>query len=235
MVYILLASAVPQLQYLSPALIGATFIIIAAFQVFNTYKLNAATVFIFNAALTSCLAAFIYPPFTLVVLGIFIGLATLRNFSLVERAQFLIGYVAVLWILSALYFYIDKLDITDLSFSNFPGVVRDLEYTLSHKNIIVLVYLALVFVVLLNYYNYVKKKGIDVRKKIAFFYWLMICSFLSLFIYLGIDLQHMVFLAIPLAFFLSMSLLMVRQIFLLEVMHLCIIVGLMYYQFVGFS
>jgi len=235
MIYILLASAIPQLQFLSPALIGGTFVIIAAFQVFNTYKLNAATIYIFNAALASCFAAFIYPPYSFMIVGIFIGLATLRNFNLVERAQFLIGYAAIVWILTALYFYVDKLDVTDLSFSNFPGVLRELEYTLSHINITILVYLALVFVVLLNYYNYVKKKGIDVRKKIAFFYWLMVCSFLSLFFYLGVDLQHIIFLAIPLSFFLSNSILMVKQVFLLEVMHLCLISGLVYYQFAGLS
>lgn len=231
MVYILLASAIPQLHYLSPPLIGATFIIIAAFQVFNTYKLNAATIYIFNAALTSCLAAFIYPPYTFIIIGIFIGLTSLRNFSIVERAQFLIGYLAIVWILSSLYFYVDRLDLTDISFAYFPGIISEIEYTLSHNNIIVLSYLFLVVIALVNYYNYVKKKGIDVRKKITFFYWLMVCSFLSLFFFAGIDLQHITFLAIPLAFFLSMSLLMMRQIIMIEVLHMCIIAGLMYYHF----
>ena len=235
MIYVLLASAIPQLQYLSPALIGATFIIIAAFQVFNTYKVHAATLYIFNAALASCVAAFVYPPYAFVIVGIFIGLATLRNFSLVERAQFLIGYVGIVWILSALYFYVDKLDFTALSFSNFPGIIEEIEYNLSHNNIAVLTYLLLVVIVLLNYYGYMKKKGIDVRKKITFFYWLMVCSFLSLFFYLNIDIQHIIFLVIPLAFFISMSLFMVRQVFIIEVVHLSIVAGLLYYQFIGYG
>gem|GEM_PF-1266047 len=234
MIYILLVSCVPQLQYLSPALIGATFVIIATFYVFNTYKLNAATLNIFNAALTSCLAAFIYPPYALVIIAIFIGLATLRNFSLLERLQFLIGYVAVVWIFGSLYFYLDKLGADVFGYFDFPGVISNITYSLSPENIITLAYLLLVVISLVNYYNFVKKKGIDVRKKIAFYYWLMVCAFISIFSYAGVEYQHFIYLAIPLSFFLSMSLLIVRQTFLVEVVHFCLIVGLLYYQFIGF-
>lgn len=233
MIYIFLVSCVPQLHFLSPVLIGATFVIIAIFQIFSTYKLNAATLHIFNAALTSCIAAFIYPPYAFVIVGIFIGLTTLRNFKLLERLQFLIGYVSIVWIIGSLYFYIDKLDMALVKFLNFPGVWSSLSYTLSQENIILAIYLFLAILTLLSYYNYVKKKGIDVRKKIAFFYWLMICSFISVFFYFDIDFNHFIYLAIPLSFFISMSLLLIRNIFLAEVVHLCLIAGALYYQFIG--
>lgn len=235
MIYILLVSCIPQLQYLSPALIGATFIIISIYHVFSTYKLNAATLHIFNAALTSCLAAFIYPPYFIFIIGIFIGFATMRNFKFLERLQFLIGYITVVWILSAFFFFIGKLDNHLYNFIGFPGAIFDFSLLLSQENLILSGYIFLTLLVLVSYYNYVKKKGIDVRKKIAFFYWMMVCSLLPIFFFYGIGFHHFIFLAIPLSFFLSMSLLLIKNTFLVEVFHLCVIAGLMYYQFIGIT
>jgi len=233
MIYILLVSCIPQLQVLSPALIGATFIIISTFHLFNTYKLNAATTQIFNAALTACLAAFIYPPYALLIIAIFIGLSTMRNFSLIERLQFLIGYVSIVWIITALYFYLNQLSTDVFRFLNFPGVFKNFSYQLSAENISALGYVLLVVISLLNYYNYVKKKGIDARKKISFFYWVMVCALCAIFFYAGLDLQHFIYIAIPLAFFLSMSILLVKYVFVLEVIHLCLLVGILYFHFYG--
>ena len=109
MVFVFLASSLKEFQVLSPALIALTFVLIAIFNVFNTYKRSNASPNIFNACFSSALATLIYPPYALVVLALFIGFAMLRNFSWKERIQFLVDFLVLFWIMGAVLFYFDLL------------------------------------------------------------------------------------------------------------------------------
>lgn len=231
MIYILMMSAIPSLQQLSPALIGASFILIGIYNIFKTYKLAAAAPNIFNAALAAGMATIIYPPYVLSILALFIGLAMMRNFKIVERFQFIIGFLTLLWIMGAFLFFLDLLDWSFFSVVNVPGSLHTLSFTDPNTLWNLGIAVILVLVSLLNYYNYMKKKGIDIRKKIDFFYWLMLCSLLALFLFRNLDYQLYFFVAISLSLFVSMAVLMVKNKALAELIHLCSLVGLFYYQF----
>lgn len=231
MLYVLLVSAIPELQVLSPALIGVTFLLIAIYNVFTTYKQTVAASSIFNAALSSAIAAIIYPPYFIAMITIFIGLSMMRNFKMVERFQFVIGYGVMLWIVGVLLFYFDLLDTSMFNKVMPPGALLEMNFT-DTKTIWVLgVTLFLILLSLGNYYSYVKKKGIDVRKKISFFYWLLASSLLALLVFRFIDYQHFYFLALSLALFVSMAFLLIRNLALAELLHLVLLGCVFYHQF----
>ncbi len=231
MFYILLVSSIPDLQILSPALIGITFILIAVFYIFKTYKMTVAATSIFNAALASAIAAIIYPPYFIAIVAIFMGLTMMRNFKLIERIQFMVGYGVLLWIFGVLLFYYDLLSAQTFSFLSFPGAMIEITW-LDQKTLWTLgSVLFLVFLSLVNYYNFVKKKGIDVRKKISFFYWLLACSLIALIFFQGLSYQHFFFVATSFAVFLAMTTLLIRNRLLSELLHLFLLVGVFYLQF----
>ena len=231
MCYVLIVSAIPEFMYLTPALLGTSFILIAIFSVFNTYKLSNAAKSIFNAAICSSAAALIYPPFLFAVLAIFIGLAMMRNFRMIERIQFMLGFGVLVWIVAAFFFFFDLFSIDFFSMIS----VRKAITQYSWSNLVLMIPLGiiglLVLISLLNYYNFMKKKGIDIRKKIDFFYWLLLCSLLSALLFAGLGHQHYIFAAISLSLFMSMAVLLVRNVFLVELIHFLVIIGVFYYQF----
>lgn len=231
MLYILLVSAIPELQVLSPALIGVTFLLAAIYNVFTTYKQTIAASSIFNAALSSAIAAIIYPPYFIAMFTMFIGLTMMRNFKAVERLQFIVGYGVLLWIVGVSLFYFDL-----LNFSMFHevlplGALSEMNYTDTKTLWILGVTSFLILLSLGNYYSYVKKKGIDVRKKIGFFYWLLASSLVALLFFRFIDYQHFYFLALSLALFVSMAILLIKNIALAELLHLILLGGVFYHQF----
>lgn len=231
MFYILLVSCIPEFQGLSPALFGMTFILIAIFNVFRTYKMSAAASSIFNAALSVSAATLIYPPYSLAAIALFIGLAMMRNFSLKERLQFMVGFGVLLWICGVLLYYFDLLSIKELNLIGFLSVLDRISFT-DTKSLWTLGSLAfLISISLVNYYNFMKKKGIDIRKKLDFFYWLMLSSLLSLIFFIGIDYQHYYFIAASLSLFLSMAVILIPNKALAEILYLIVLAGIFTYQF----
>lgn len=231
MLYVLLASAIPELQVLSPALIGVTFLLAAIYNVFKTYKQTMAASSIFNAAIFCTIAAIIYPPYFIAMITMFIGLTMMRNFKMVERFQLVVGYGVSLWIVCVLFFYMDLLNVSMFNKVMPLSVLSEMNFTDTKTLCILGLTTFLVLLSLGNYYSYVKKKGIDVRKKIGFFYWLLASSLLALLVFRFIDYQHFYFLALSLALFVSMSILLIKNIALAELLHLVLLGGIFYYQF----
>ncbi len=231
MFYILLASCIPEFQQLTPALIGMTFILIATLNIFRTYNLSHAVSNIFNAALATSAAAIIYMPYVFAIIAIFIGLAMIRNFRMTERLQFLIGYSVLIWIVGSLLFFFDLLSWNFGYHIKFPGIIKVYSFSsltsLWNLGILGL----LILLALFNYYNFMKKKGIDIRKKIDFFYWLMLCSLLSIFMFEDLGYQHYYFVLTSLAVFFSMTILLIRNAALAELLHIFMLIGIFYYQF----
>ncbi len=231
MLYVLLVSGIPELQVLSPALIGVTFLLAAIYNVFATYKQAIAASSIFNAALTSAIAAIIYPPYFIAIITMFIGLTMMRNFRTVERFQFIIGYGVLLWIFGVLFFYLDLLNVSMFNQVMPLGALSEINITDTKTIWILGVTSFLILLSLGNYYSYVKKKGIDVRKKIGFFYWLLASSLIAFLIFRFIDYQHFYFLALAISLFVSMAILLMKNIALAEILHLALLGGIFYYQF----
>ena len=155
----------------------------------------------------------------------------MRNFKMVERFQLVVGYGVSLWIVCVLFFYMDLLNVSMFNKVMPLSVLSEMNFTDTKTLCILGLTTFLVLLSLGNYYSYVKKKGIDVRKKIGFFYWLLASSLLALLVFRFIDYQHFYFLALSLALFVSMSILLIKNIALAELLHLVLLGGIFYYQF----
>ena len=205
MTYIIFLSCIPEFQLLSPALIGMTFLILTVFSVFNTYKQANAGMGITNSALNASIASLIYPPYSIMIIALIIGMGMLRSFGTKEKLQFLTSWLVLFWITGSSLFFFDLLDWSFLSQIGLVGSILDF-WSLDQKSYLFLGGIGvLLFIVISNYYNYKKKKEIEVRKKIDFFYWMILMGLLSLLFFRNLSTQHLVFLCMPIAVFLSMS------------------------------
>ncbi len=231
MSYILLVSCIEELQVLSPALIGMTFVILATYSIFNTYKNSIANSAIFNAALSGALATLIYPPYLILVLAFMVGLGMMRSFNWKEKFQFIFGFSVVFWIVGSFLYSMDWLDWPFLDQVGISDSYRDLVAVKGGRLYILIGAIFLISVTLFNYYNYKKKKGIDIRKKIDYFYWLILSSFFVLFLFRNMELTYLIFLSLPLAIFIGMTWNNIKSSLISELIHVLILVGIFYNHF----
>lgn len=228
MVYVFLVSALPELQILSPALIGMTFVLLASFSIFNTYKQAHATAGIFNAALSGAVAVLFYPPYAVLFIAFIIGLGMLRSFGLREKFQYILAYLVPFWIVGGAFYSFGWLDFPFFSQVDVPGSISDVFLP---NYYIILGVLVLIAISLFNNFNYKKKKVIEVRKKIDFLYWSLLSAFIALMLFSGLDIQHVLYVSFGLSIFLGMSLANMRSAFLAEMIHMLLIVGVIAIQY----
>ena len=233
MVYIILVSCLPSFQILTPALIGSTFLLVATFNIFSTYKLSDAVIKISNAAISCATASIIYPPFAFSVFPLFLGLTMLRNFKMRERFQFLFGLLTVFWIIGSLLFFLNVLSWDILKALAFPGSFLNIWAIHSTSLWSLSVFILLILLALVNYYNYKKKKVIEIRKKIDFFYWLLFVAIFPLALFTDLTTQHFMFTTLSLSIFLSMTILLIKNRTMAELIHLITLSLIFYFQFAG--
>jgi len=231
MVYILIMSSVPVFQQLTPALIGMSFVILSTFSVFNTYKKQSAKTAIFNAALSAAFAVLIYPPYALLVISFMMGLAALISFDWKSKLQFIFGFGVVFWVIGGFLYFFDVLDWSFFDQIGFVGSVGELLSSSFYEKAMLTGSLVLVVLALANYYNYRKKKGIEIRKKIDYFYWMLLTGFLSLFLFRSLELQHFLFLSLGLSIFIGLTFADLKNAFLGELAHILLIAGVFFLQF----
>ncbi|MFT4567042.1 MAG: hypothetical protein ACI9FN_002005 [Saprospiraceae bacterium] len=229
MTYILLVSCIQEFQQLTPALIGLSFLILTVFSIFNTYKQTNAVKAITNSALNASVASIVYPPYSIIIVALLIGLGILRSFGTKEKLQFLTSWFVMLWVFGSFLFF---LGVLDWGFWNQVGLVGTLSelWSLDQNSYVLLgVTAVLIFIVISNYYNYKKKKAIEIRKKIDFFYWMLLMGFVSLLLFKNLESQHLIVLCMPIAVFVSMSWLLIRQPGYAEIFHFSAL-GLIFYN-----
>lgn len=221
--YILFTSMFVGQQTLSPAIIAMTFVLFASLSVFNVYKKNEATKPIFNAAIYLTIATVIYPPCLFLLLAHFIEIFVLRSMSIKEILQFAFGIGVLYWIIGSALFYFGHLS-SDMFFNlDFFGSSSLLIPKSINESWPLALIIISVVTVLSSQYGYMKKKGIESRKKIDFYFWVMLFSFFTLFFYASIDFSILVFLALPLAILISMNLIDQKNIYRTELINLLLL------------
>lgn len=221
--YIIFTSFFVGQQNLSPAILAMTFVLFANLSVFNVYKKNEATKSIFNAAIYLSIATIIYPPCVFLLLAHFIELFVLRSVSLKEIFQFVIGVATTYWLVGTVLFYFGLLTRHMFFNLDFLGSVSLLIPTSVSESWPLAIILLGIVTVLVSQYGYMKKKGIESRKKIDFYYWVMIFSLLALFFYSSIDYSILIFLALPLAILISMNFLDLKNIYRAELINVVLL------------
>lgn len=225
LLYCLFASFFVGLQGLSPALIAMTFVLLASFDAFRVYKKNQATSNIFNAGIFLAIASIIYPPCLLLIFALFIEIGILRSFTIRERLQYLAGLISIYWLLGVVLYYFGWFSSDFIPSFEFLGSI-DLFWPLSLTRSWPLIFIALAVIVTLgNHYNYMKKKGIEARKKIDFFYWIMLFSLAPILLFSNVNMTHLLFLAMPLSVLASMNLASQKSVNKAELIHIGLVLA----------
>lgn len=232
MIYIILASIIPEFMTLSPALIATTFVLIALDNLFQSNKKMSSAGKIFNVAFFISISSLIYLPIIIYIIVGYIGLIIVRSFKFRERLQFVIGIFIPYFLISSYYKWNDVIGTYLGSYLSKNLTFKYLVSGVSMYNLIViLTFVVLCGIAVLNYNEYRKKKTIHVQKQIDIFFWFLIFSIPTILFWNNLGLTHFIIL-IPLLSILSgISLIKMKNKFLAELIHLFAILFVFFTQF----
>lgn len=107
MAYALVASALPDFQFLSPPLVAVTFLIVAIRQVFSTYKSPKSAVLVFDTAFWMAVGGLFYPKSLVLALALFIGVGVMRSWNARDQLAFFSGLFVPIFLGWTWYFWGD--------------------------------------------------------------------------------------------------------------------------------
>lgn len=206
--YVLVCCLMPDFLYLSPVLIGNTFILIALIEMFSTYKANSSADRIFNIGFWTGIASLFYFPFLFFYILINVGLNVLRAFNIKERLIATIGLLTPYFLCWMYYYIVDQDNYfwetqvsSNLSFLSFggDGVTGWDTYLKSGLFVIAIIF------VIINNGAYLMKRNIQAQKKISILYWIMFSTFIGALFQFNLAFEHLIMLAPPLSVFLAFT------------------------------
>ncbi len=230
--YVLAASCVPDLLFLSPALVAATFIPLALQRIFSVYRQTQAYGAIFDGAFWTVLVVFFHPPALWCLPMAYLGLFSLRSFSTREQIVFMTGILAPVVLALTGYFWFDLAD----SFLNIQlgqcifwpsfSLPDDLNGTLKTS----LAGLLLV-VCLLGFNIYYHKRLIQIQKYMSILYWFCFAGLLATIFQFDLRLESLMLVMPTMGIFLAYLFQSTRNTPLLELFHLTLFVIVFLLQF----
>lgn len=229
--YVLISSALPDFLYLSPVLIGNTFVLIALVELFSIYKVPSCADRIFNVGFWIGIAGLFYFPFLMFFIFVFAGLNILRAFNIRERLMAFVGLIMP-YLLVALYFYATgRLEVFwEIHFTKNFGFFNFGSGGVNVSVKLVLFALLLIYVIFENR-SYFAKKNIQVQKKISILYWILISALIGAFFQNNLSFEHFLMLAPPLGIFLGFSFTNMKSQWA-ESIHFLLVIGALALQFV---
>ncbi len=228
--FILASCAIPAFLHLSPQMLANTFLIVALDQLLITYRKNNFAHHLFNVGFWIGIASLCYFSYLAFILLAFLGLSSLRAFSVREILMILIGAIVAYFLLGAYYFLIDQLPYflerqfyQNYEILNFTG-------SLDLNTFVALgVFAIMLITVLFGYGNMIFRKNITFQKKIGIFYFALLVSLGSLFIQSNVDVAHLMILTVPLGFLLGVWAKEISPT-MAEVFHLFLVVLILVWQ-----
>lgn len=230
--YALTASCLPDFLFLSPALVGITFIPLALRRMFSVYKQSSAFAAVFDSALWLTVGSIFHPPVAWLLPVCFFSFFTLRVFNLREQIVFFTGVFSPFFIALTFYFWFDAVG-AFLSGQFGQGLRIDL-YSLPNdipgmlKSGLLLV---LLFIVLLGFNVYYFKKLIQVQKYISVLYWCLFAGLGAALLHGNGHFPFFVVLMPSVAIFLAYSFQALRNAFMAEVFHFGLLAAVFFIQF----
>ncbi|MCC6462442.1 MAG: hypothetical protein IT260_18385 [Saprospiraceae bacterium] len=233
LMYALVASSIPDFQFLSPALLGATFIPIALLRLYGVYKQNLAFGAIFDTAFWLSLGCLFHPPVAWCLVPAFMGFFNLRSFSAREQVIFMTGIFVPVFLGFTLYFWLDQpgafwvsqfregLAINWFSFSG-HALATQLKFGLVA---------AMLLVVVLGFNVYYFKKLIQVQKYITILFWFLLANLVAALIHGGLRPEYFLLLMPSVAMFFAYAFLSLRNAIMAEVLHLVLLAAVFYLMF----
>lgn len=223
--YILICSAIPDFMHLSPALMANTFLILAIYEISETYKRSSSATYNYNIGLWIGISSLFYFSYALFFFLGWTGLNIMRAFNLRERLMLLAGFISPYFLAFTYYYWHNNLSyFTHYQFTkniSFLDFMPQENWTIYAK---LGLFLVLMLISVLNYNNYVSKKNIRAQKSVNVLYWAALLSIPTLIIQAAISPEHFMILAIPLGAFMSFSFINMSKP-VAEALHIILVAG----------
>lgn len=231
--YVLVASALPEFTHLSPLHMANTFYLLAVVNMFSIYNNNKSAGAIFNIGFLISLGSLFYFSYLVLLLAGFSALGILRAFNLRERLMVIVGALVPYLLLGTYYFWHDQLGYF-LSFQFNTGLQWFSVFSLSPLNpaayfkLGFITFLSLVTIV--SYNQNIARRVRESQKKISILYWMLFLAVFTVLIQAGINLDHLLVLAIPLGILLSFNFTQLSNSWA-ELLHFFLLLLILFFQY----
>jgi hypothetical protein len=202
--YCLFCSLMPDFLVLSSVLLANTFVILALFYLFDTYKNSYVAGRIFDAGLWLGVASLFHFSYILFIIWGIIGLGILRGLRGKEFLMFIIGYSVPFFLLSVFCFWhgiLPQIGNHFLYNVNFFNFTRYDSQTLYVKIGVLALVLLLVLGASTQFFS---RRNMTVQKYLSILYWLILLGGVTITFQSGVSLVHFLVLAVPVGVLLSM-------------------------------
>lgn len=232
LLYILVASALPEFLILSPALIANTFLLIALSELFQWYRAHQAAAPLFNVGFWVAVGSLCYFPMASYYLLALIGLASLRNFRPQEWLILTLGLLVPYFWLGTYAYWIgawpqflhahltESIAWLDWHWHD----VRYLYFKLGLPTVLVLWVLATASP---HFY----KINIQQQKYLNLIFLTLFVGLLGLVYQRGVSVSFFIYLAVPLSVFLALHLRKIRRQWLAELLHFLLWITVIGFQY----
>lgn len=232
MLYLLIASALPEFLVLSPALIANTFLLIALSEIFKWYRAHQAAPQLFNVGFWLSVGSLCYFPVVSYYLLAIVALISLRNFKLQEWLILSIGFLVPYFWMGTYAFWVDA---WPALFNNYLGdnvVWLDWHWSqIPHLPFKTILLAGLSLWVVLSASQHFYKTSIQQQKNLNVFFWALFIGALGLFYQRAVGMDFFIYLSIPLALFLALNLHKIRRRWIAEVIHLLLFLTIIGFQY----
>lgn len=200
--YALLTIGVTQINYLTPALVASSLLILAFFRIFHTYKSEKISLNFIDAGLLIGLASLFYFHSIFFILFLLAALLIIRPFIWREWVFGCIGFLLPYLFVFSIYYLLD-IPLSQF-FSGLSEVFNRMHIDLNLSEIVNWSYI-LFFMVISSYVliNAIDSMKIHARKFFIAFLAFFLCSVLIFFTVRGTGLQMIYFTAVPLSYLFS--------------------------------
>ena len=202
--YCLFTCFMPDFLTLSSVLLANTFVILALFYLFDTYKNSYVAGRIFDAGLWLGVASLFHFSYVLFIIWGIIGLGILRGLRAKEFLMFIIGYTVPFFLLGVYCFWhgiLPQIGNHFLNNVNFFNFSRYDSPTLYIKIGVLMLILLLVIGASTQFFS---RRNMTVQKYLSILYWLILLGGLTVLIQSGVGLVHFLAIAVPVGVLLSM-------------------------------
>ena len=229
--FVLLASLIGEVQMLSPVIIALLFFALYLRSSLMIYRYHLSAFEIFNVGLFAMLAGLIYPPLLMLIFASFFVIFFFEGVNIKAFLLLILGMISVVIIVYSVFYFFGISTITEGEIFGISKVLTDASYWTFNRILYSVVIIFLVLFGMSRYYNFLKKKIIDARKRITFLFLTTILMLLIPLFYVGTDIHFLLILSLMGSFFAAFYFDGRRNNFLVESVHFILLIMLFGFQF----
>lgn len=232
LMYVLVASMIPEFLYLSPVLMANTFVIIAFSELFKWYKSRQAAANIFNFGFWLAIGSFFYFSIEIYYLLGILGLFIFRSMKINEFLILTIGLFIPYFLAGVYHFWIGQLD--HYLYHYLFGNISFFDWNLTSTPYLYYklgLFIAAAIWIFSQTQNFFFKTNIQVQKYITTLFWSILVGSLAFVYQNDASIETFLLISVPLSIFLALNLLLIKRPWVLETAHLVMLFLVIGFQY----